>query len=57
MKRDGRSEEQVKSIIRNQMPEEEKVEKSDFVVVNDGKQPVIQQVLSIHENLKSQISG
>ncbi|WP_421873772.1 dephospho-CoA kinase [Marinoscillum sp.] len=51
MSRDGRSEEQVQSIINNQMDEAEKVKKSDYVITNDGQQLVIPQVLQIHSEL------
>jgi dephospho-CoA kinase len=35
MKRDNTSKEKVKSIIANQLSDEEKIKKSDFVIVND----------------------
>lgn len=42
---------QVLSIISKQLPEEELVEKSDYVLVNDERQPLIQQVLDLHQKL------
>ncbi len=50
-KRDGRSKEQIKSIMNHQMSEKEKLEKSDFVITNDGHHLVIPQVLSVHREL------
>lgn len=46
-----RSEEEVKNIINKQMPNEDKVEKANFVVLNDEKNMVIQQVLDINNQL------
>lgn len=49
-----RTEEQVKEIIAKQMPEEEKLERADFVIQNDGSASLIEQVLELHEKfLKS----
>ena len=56
IKRDQRTEEQVKAIISNQMSEEEKIAQSDFVVTNDNEHLVIEQVLKIHHTLLDQIS-
>jgi dephospho-CoA kinase len=39
--------------ISHQMPDEEKIPISDFVIVNDEKEPVIPQVLTIFEKLKN----
>ncbi len=44
-----RSEEEVKNIIQKQMPNEDKVSKADFVLLNDEKNMVIQQILTIHQ--------
>lgn len=51
MKRDGISSEEVRQRIDNQWPEEEKIRKADFVIINDGQQLVIPQVLEIHRKL------
>jgi dephospho-CoA kinase len=53
MKRDGMSRVDVESRIQNQMPEEEKVLKADFNIVNNSLTLVIPQVLRIHELLTS----
>ena len=41
----------VQAIINNQMPEEEKLKRADFVITNDESQLVIPQVLQLHEQL------
>ena len=51
-----RSSEDVKNIIARQMPDEEKKNKADAVVVNDYQRLVIPQVISLHKRfLKSAI--
>jgi dephospho-CoA kinase len=47
--RDNRTEQMVKDIISNQMPDPEKISKADFVVMNDESQLVIPQVLHLHK--------
>jgi dephospho-CoA kinase len=39
----------IQNIFRNQMPEEEKLKRADFVIINDESQLVIPQVLQLHE--------
>ena len=39
----------IQSIFRNQMPEEEKLKRADFVIINDESQLVIPQILRLHE--------
>lgn len=52
LKRDRhRSEAQVKSIVENQMPEEEKMKRADFIVNNDETVLLIPQVLEVHTML------
>ena len=50
-----RSEQMIKDIIKNQMPDQEKVSRADFVVVNDESQLVIPQVIAIHQHLLSSL--
>lgn len=45
------SEKEIKKRLERQWPEEEKVKRSDFVIVNDEKHSVIEQVLQIHKSL------
>jgi dephospho-CoA kinase len=50
MKRDTqRSVEQIKAIVEKQMPEDEKVKRADYIVVNDETQLVTSQVIALHE--------
>lgn len=49
--RDNSTEEQILARIRNQMPEEEKIRRSDFVIYNNGDAPLIPQVMKINEKL------
>jgi len=51
MERDNISRERVMERINNQMPDEEKAELSDFVIVNDGTESLIAQVLDIIKRL------
>lgn len=52
VKRDPqRSAEAVRAIIQNQMPDEEKVKRGDYVIRNDETTLVIPQVLEIHRQL------
>lgn len=48
MTRDSVSEEQVRSRMAKQLPDEQKIPLADFVVVNDGSQSLIQQVIQLH---------
>lgn len=52
-KRDGFSRKQVLDRIRNQMPEREKKKLADYVIYNDGKKGLINQVLALHQVLKT----
>lgn len=51
MRDSHRSEEQLNAIIDQQMPDEEKSEKSDFVIKNVENKLLIPQVLQLHEKL------
>jgi dephospho-CoA kinase len=53
MTRDDVSLNHVIDISKNQMSEEEKNKKADFVIVNDGQQLVIPQVLTLHNHFLS----
>lgn len=44
-----RSREEVKSIIKRQLPEAEKESRADFLIANDEKAMVLPQVLSLHK--------
>ena len=46
--------EKIKSIMQNQLPEEEKILRSQHVVINDDITPVLPQVLSLHQVFMNQ---
>jgi len=56
MARDGVLREAVLARIENQMPQEQKEKRSQFVIVNDGVELLIPQVLKVHALLK-QMAG
>lgn len=47
MQRDHISREAVEQRMKNQLPQEEKIKRSDFVIVNDGKELVLPQVMEV----------
>ncbi|CAN5470917.1 dephospho-CoA kinase [soil metagenome] len=49
--RDKRSKAQIEKIIQKQWSDEEKIKRSDFVIVNDETKLVLPQVMRIHETL------
>jgi dephospho-CoA kinase len=50
LKRDShRTREQVQHIMQNQLSDEEKIKRADFVIMNDESALVIPQVLKLHE--------
>ncbi|MFY0598299.1 MAG: dephospho-CoA kinase [Cyclobacteriaceae bacterium] len=51
-----RTEDDIRAIIRNQMPDSEKLGKSDYVIHNDEKQSIVSQSLKIHQALLAQIT-
>lgn len=51
MKRDGLSRELVVARMKNQIPQEEKIKKADFVITNDEKTSLIEQVVKVHKVL------
>ena len=57
LKRDAhRSVEQFREIVEKQLPEEEKLRRADYLIVNDDRTMVIPQVLKLHELIKERIS-
>lgn len=50
--RDNVSEEKVKERMRMQLKDSEKLAHADFVIINDGKELVIPQVLEIYNKIK-----
>jgi dephospho-CoA kinase len=51
IKRDNTTSADVLKRIANQMPEEEKLKRADFVINNDGIQLILPQVMEIHNQL------
>lgn len=51
MQRDGIDEASVLSRLNKQMPDFEKLNLADYIISNNGQQPLIQQVLTIHQGL------
>ncbi|MCH8330535.1 MAG: dephospho-CoA kinase [Bacteroidetes bacterium] len=49
--RDKTSEEKVKSRIKQQLSDEERSKLADFIILNDGKTKLINQVIDLHEEL------
>ncbi len=56
MKRDGVTAGQVLQRIKNQWDQEKKAEKSDFVLINDGKQLLLPQIIGIHRALMANVA-
>ena len=53
MKRDSADKDLVEKKIANQMQQDKLIKKSDFVIVNDEKQPLLLQILKIHNYLSA----
>jgi len=49
--RDNATIEQIKARMDKQMPEDQKVALADYVIYNDGQQPLIPQIFDIHHKL------
>ena len=48
MQRDGSTREQVLNRMNTQMSDEEKMEKADLVIYNDGKKMILPQIINMH---------
>lgn len=55
MKRDDASNQKVKSIIKNQLSDAEKVKKSDFVITNNDLLEAKKQAINVHEKILQKI--
>jgi dephospho-CoA kinase len=53
IERDKTSRENVIQRIKNQLPEEEKILKSDYVIINDDQHSLIEQINNIHNKIKA----
>ena len=49
--RDTTSREAVLARISKQMPDEEKITLADYIILNNGKAPLVPQILKIHDKL------
>jgi len=49
--RDGTTTKEVKARMRNQLAEEKKIAVADYVIMNDGNELLIPQILEIHEKV------
>ena len=50
--RDKRSEQEIKAIIAQQITDEERLKIADYIIENDDKKSVLNQVLGLYEKLK-----
>ncbi|WP_298903929.1 dephospho-CoA kinase [uncultured Psychroserpens sp.] len=55
MKRDDKTKSKIEAVIKNQMSDKEKTEKSHFVIVNNDLEHTQKQVLKIHEFILQKI--
>lgn len=46
-----RTEAEIRNIISNQISDEQRLENADFVIINDGNQPLLTQVIELHKQL------
>lgn len=51
LKRDNTSEKKIKAIMRNQLPDEDKIKRSDYVINNNTLDHTQEQVESLHKKL------
>ena len=51
LKRDNTTKEKIKNIIKNQWTEEEKIKRSDYVIVNENLEETKNQVYEIHQKI------
>jgi dephospho-CoA kinase len=56
IQRDNIERHEVEARLKHQLPDEEKINYADFIIVNDGEKSLINQVSSIHTSLLSFIS-
>lgn len=51
MSRDKATKEEILARISKQLPDSEKIPLADFIILNDGKAPLVPQILKIHDRL------
>jgi dephospho-CoA kinase len=57
MQRDSANKERIKAVIKNQLPDEVKMDKSDFVITNNDLNLAKTQAADIHEQILKRIQG
>jgi len=55
LKRDNRTEQQIRDIIKTQLSEEDKKSRANAIITNDEQQLVIPQVLALHHRFRSMV--
>lgn len=55
--RDNRKIEEIRGILEHQLTDDQRIEKADFVIKNDGQSLILPQVLMIDHHLKSLVSA
>ncbi len=55
--RDYLKKEDIQAILANQISDNEKINRSDFIINNDNKQLVLPQILNIYENLRKNLNN
>ncbi|GAB4331950.1 MAG: dephospho-CoA kinase [Flammeovirgaceae bacterium] len=50
-----RTEEQIKAIMKKQMPESEKEKLTKYIIRNEGNHPILPQILALHDNFSKGI--
>lgn len=53
VKRDGRSVDDIRKILDQQLPEEERIQRADYVITNDESVLVIPQVIELHQKFSA----
>ncbi len=56
-KRDNTNPEAVRARIRNQMSEAEKIKRSEYHIINDGKTAILPQILEIHQKIITKLKN
>jgi len=51
MQRDKATKEEIQARMSKQMTDQEKIPLADFIILNDGKAPLVPQILKIHDKL------
>ena len=54
--RDGSTEEQIRERLKNQQPDEDKMDKVDWIIYNDGSTMIVPQVVELNKKIEEKIS-